>query len=196
MALEAAELRRIWTNAGEEGSNPGSVTARRAALAALPETLPFSDRIGISRETVFFATKLSIAFVNISPLVPGHVLVVPRRVEPRLLGLDADERADLWRSVRAVEAVLGVWRSERALEKATHVSRGARTARQRRKGFDSEAATVGDGSSRERGELGGESGQRGGTRPEDVTYRIGVQDGAVAGQTVPHVHVHILPMLP
>ena len=32
-------------------------------------------------------------------------------------------------------------------------------------------------------------------KPEDGSFNIGMQDGVWAGQTVPHVHVHIIPRL-
>ena len=88
-------------------------------------------------------SDLSIAFVNIKPLVPGHVLVVPRRVVPKYSGLTVEEATDLWGGVLAVQAILA-----KALAK--------------------------------------EPG-------EDRDFAIGMQDGPIAGQSVPHVHVHILP---
>jgi len=95
---------------------------------------------------VFHSTPAAIAFVNLKPLVPGHVLVVPSKsdetatakVQGRLSDLTAQEMGRLFEVVHRVCAVI-----ERA--------------------FGAEALTV------------------------------SVQDGPVAGQTVPHVHVHILP---
>ena len=42
------------------------------------------------------ASALSVAFVNLKPLVPGHVLVTPRRIVPRYDGLTREEALDLW----------------------------------------------------------------------------------------------------
>ena len=36
---------------------------------------------------IFFETSLSVAIVNLKPIVPGHVLIIPKRVEARLLKL-------------------------------------------------------------------------------------------------------------
>ncbi|CAE7059062.1 unnamed protein product [Rhizoctonia solani] len=72
---------------------------------------------------VFIQSKLSFGVVNLKPIVPGHVLVVPNRVVPRLSDLTPEEIADVFSTVQ----------------------------------------------------------------------RVGNVDGAAAGQTVPHVHVHILP---
>jgi bis(5'-adenosyl)-triphosphatase len=87
---------------------------------------------------VFAETPLSLGFVNLKPVVPGHVLFVPRRVVHRLADLRRDELHDLWSLVHACAP---------ALEQH----------------FGATAST------------------------------FAVQDGAAAGQTVPHVHVHVLP---
>lgn len=87
---------------------------------------------------VFALTTHSFAFVNLKPVVPGHVLISPKRVVPRLSGLHAEEVADLFALATRVSAVV-----------EPHFS----------------AASV----------------------------TLAVQDGPHAGQTVPHVHVHVLP---
>lgn len=90
---------------------------------------------------VFALTPLSYAFVNLKPVVPGHVLVSPLRLVKRFADLSADEVSDLWllaqRVGRAVEA---------------HYGAGSLT--------------------------------------------LAIQDGPLAGQTVPHVHIHVLPRRP
>ena len=40
---------------------------------------------------VFYVTRLSAALVNLKPIVPGHSLVIPRRVVPRMMELSPDE---------------------------------------------------------------------------------------------------------
>lgn len=50
----------------------------------------------INESEVFAKTLLSIAFVNLKPVVPGHVLITPRRVVRRLADLDQNELADMW----------------------------------------------------------------------------------------------------
>jgi bis(5'-adenosyl)-triphosphatase len=97
-------------------------------------------KFSIPASQVFYesASRLSLALVNLRPIVPGHVLVVPRRVVPRMSDLTDEELVDLWRSVRRIAGVV----------EARH---GASAS------------------------------------------NVAVQDGPAAGQTVPHVHVHILP---
>jgi diadenosine tetraphosphate (Ap4A) HIT family hydrolase len=92
----------------------------------------------IQSSQVFFETLSTRAIVNLKPLVPGHVLVIPKRVEPRLGNLSPDEVTDLFQSVYKIQPVL-----ER------HYGTSA--------------------------------------------CNIAIQDGKDAGQSVPHVHVHILP---
>lgn len=82
--------------------------------------------------------RLSFGLVNLKPLLPGHVLVCPRRVVPRFSELTLAETTDLFLTVRRVGRVL-----ERVYEASS--------------------------------------------------LNIAMQDGVDAGQSVPHVHVHIIP---
>jgi bis(5'-adenosyl)-triphosphatase len=75
---------------------------------------------------------------NIKPIVPGHVLIISKRVCPKFSQLSHDEAMDLMSCVHKIVPVL-------------------------EKYYDCEASN------------------------------IGIQDGEAAGQSVPHVHVHILP---
>jgi bis(5'-adenosyl)-triphosphatase len=87
---------------------------------------------------VFHLTRLSFALVNLKPLLPGHVLVSPRRLVPRFNDLSPAEVQDLFLTVQRVSRMV-----ERVF-----------------------AAT---------------------------SLNIAIQDGADAGQSVPHVHAHIIP---
>ncbi|KAF8846166.1 HIT-like protein [Paxillus ammoniavirescens] len=93
--------------------------------------------IEVTRQ-VFYRTALSYAIVNLKPIVPGHVLVVPTRVVPRLTDLATPELTSLITSVQNVG---------RVIEKA----------------YGADSLTV------------------------------ACQDGKAAGQSIPHVHFHILP---
>jgi len=107
-----------------------------AAVAAAGELGFGPHRIAASQ--VFFETALSVALVNIKPVLPGHVLVISRRRCRRFTELRAEEVADLWLTAQRVGA---------ALER----------------------------------HLGGSA------------LTLAIQDGADAGQSVAHVHVHVLP---
>lgn len=113
-----------------------SPAVQSLAIDALP-TYTFGH-VSIKPSAVFYRSQLSFAFVNISPVVPGHVLVSPLRVTQRFSELTAAELADLFGVVSKLVV---------ALEKHYCCS----------------SAT------------------------------ISVQDGTEAGQTVQHVHVHVLP---
>lgn len=88
---------------------------------------------------IFYRTSLSAAFVNLRPIVPGHVLIMPERIVPTMEELTEEEYVDLWKSVRIVQGVL-------------------------KEHYQGTSA-----------------------------FNVAVQDGRAAGQSVPHVHVHILP---
>jgi len=90
---------------------------------------------------VFYNTRTSFAFVNIRPLLPGHVLVSPIRPVARLSELTDAEAADLFVAVKRVG---------RMLERVYNAS----------------------------------------------ALTIPLQDGFDAGQSVPHLHVHLLPRQP
>ena len=111
--------------------------ARPASASALDSGTRFGP-IAIPSSQVFAETSLSVGLVNLKPVVPGHVLIVSKRVVPRFHDLTADETADIWSLAQRVG---------HALE----------------------------------GRVGATS----------ITFAL--QDGPQAGQTVPHVHVHVLP---
>lgn len=87
---------------------------------------------------VFYKTDDAAAIVNLKPVVPGHVLVIPRTPYKRFAEIPAQEVGALFEVVQKVGRVI-------------------------------EESFSGD------------------------SLTITVQDGSNAGQTVPHVHVHILP---
>ncbi|XP_024310865.1 bifunctional bis(5'-adenosyl)-triphosphatase/adenylylsulfatase FHIT [Brachypodium distachyon] len=87
---------------------------------------------------VFHATALSYAMVNLRPVLPGHVLVCPKREVKRFADLSSDETCDIWLTAKEVGAQLEQYH-----------------------------------------------------KASSLTFTI--QDGPESGQTVPHVHIHILP---
>lgn len=87
---------------------------------------------------VFHLTTHSFALVNIKPLLPGHVLVSPRRPAKRMSDLNHAEVTDLFLTVQQVG---------RMVERFYGAS----------------------------------------------SLNIAIQDGPAAGQSVPHLHTHIIP---
>ncbi|KAJ5240279.1 hypothetical protein N7468_004898 [Penicillium chermesinum] len=101
-------------------------------------TVPIHFGSFIVTPQVFLQTPLSFALVNLKPILPGHVLVCPRRVVSRVSNLTPAETSDLFLTVRRVS---------RMIERVYGAS----------------------------------------------SLNIAIQDGVHAGQSVPHVHAHIIP---
>lgn len=62
----------------------------------------------ITNIQVFYTSPKSFAFVNLKPLLPGHVLVSPKRVIPRMTELSVDEITDLFTTVQKVQKMLAL----------------------------------------------------------------------------------------
>lgn len=97
----------------------------------------FFSTLEVSRQC-FLQTTQAFAIVNLKPIVPGHVLVIPKRVAGRLSDLNAGEIGDLFGTVQRVGQAI-------------------------------ETAYKADG------------------------LTIACQDGKAAGQSVRHVHIHVIP---
>jgi histidine triad (HIT) family protein len=61
---------------------------------------------GRAAADVVFSTEAVIAFLDRSPLFPGHVLVVPRRHAATMLDLDDGELTNVMTAVRRIASVL------------------------------------------------------------------------------------------
>lgn len=121
------------------------------------EQVPFGPH-PIPRSTVFATSALSWAFVNLRPVVPGHVLVSSKRIAPRFADLSAEEVSDLWLLAQKVGKVVEKQQQQQARKKE-----GRQTSSSSPSSSPSSALT------------------------------FALQDGPSAGQSVPHVHVHVIP---
>ncbi|ROW08013.1 hypothetical protein VPNG_06044 [Cytospora leucostoma] len=134
---------------------------------------------------VFLTTPHSFALVNLKPLLPGHVLVCPSRPHLRLTDLSPPEVTDLFTTVQRVQRML-----------ARHYFPGSPSPT-----APAPAATGGEGGKQApaAGHGGGGGGGGGDDDDDDITlagsFNIALQDGPEAGQTVSHVHVHIIPRI-
>lgn len=128
---------KITTTATEDDNN--DINPKKDQQKHEDQQLIFG-KFKISPSQIFYTspTKLSAAIVNLRPIVPGHVLIIPKRIVPKVSQLDTDEYIDLWQTVRLVQSML-------------------------EKHYNAQG------------------------------FNIAIQDGKVAGQSVAHVHVHILP---
>ena len=121
-------------------SAPPSSSSSSGAAASDASSL-FFGKFEIPASHIFYTSpsKLSSALVNLKPIVPGHVLVIPTRAGAvRMKDLSPEEYSDLWSTVRVVQSLVEAHHSCEA-------------------------------------------------------SNVAAQDGRPAGQSVPHVHVHILP---
>mmetsp|Transcript_54759 Transcript_54759/g.108660 ORF Transcript_54759/g.108660 Transcript_54759/m.108660 type:complete len:431 (-) Transcript_54759:125-1417(-) len=137
------------------------------------EEICFSQWLKLNPDQVFYQSPsgLTLAIVNLKPLVPGHVLVIPKRIAGRYADLTAAEREDLWRSVRIVQAVV-----------CAHWCGGG-------------SGVLGVGSKERAGRGEGNAATKIAIEDEEepAGAHLGLQDGPYSGQSVAHVHVHILP---
>jgi bis(5'-adenosyl)-triphosphatase len=91
---------------------PGAPHSKHAPLQVCPTLMksphphmyPFG-RIALPASSIFFATPLSFVSVNLSPIMPGHVLVMPRSNIARVTDLPPDQLCDLWLTAQHVGRV-------------------------------------------------------------------------------------------
>lgn len=124
-------------------------TSRTGSLPTTPIITTIVPTHSMTKETlfyqfavesqVFFKSKYTYALVNIKPLVPGHVLVVPLRTSVLRFGdLTPSESTDYMNSLQLIQGLI-------------------------RKVYKADA------------------------------LNIAIQDGPEAGQSVPHLHTHLIP---
>lgn len=101
-------------------------------------TCPFCTKKILEKEA-FYESKLSRGIYNLKPILPGHVLIVPKKHRERLEQLNETEIADLFQAV----------------QDCCHLLKRVYHAK---------------------------------------AFSILIQDGKLSGQSIPHLHVHIVPM--
>lgn len=76
-------------------------------MVATVRTCPFCEIVaGASPADVVFADEACVAFLDRSPLFPGHTLVVPRRHAVTLPDLTADEVGQVFARVQRIAAAM------------------------------------------------------------------------------------------
>ena len=58
--------------------------------------------IPIDESQIFYKRKFVFAFTNLRPIVPGHILLCPTRVEKKYSNLTETEVMELWISVKTL----------------------------------------------------------------------------------------------
>ena len=87
----------------------------------------------------FYESEHSYGIYNLKPLIPGHIMIIPKKHRQHLLDLTEEENTDLFKTFRECCKIL-----KKAYKKSG--------------------------------------------------LSILIQDGIDAGQTVPHLHIHVTPM--
>ena len=129
--VSQVKSRRLWNRVGHV-----------LCMTTLPaaETVLFGA-YSIEKAQIFYESSLCYGLVNLKPIIPGHVLIIPKRVCARFADLTPEEVGDLYSSVHKLAPKLEAKYGCSALN-------------------------------------------------------IAMQDGKDAGQSVAHVHVHMLPRKP
>ena len=127
-----------------------------------------SYKITNPKTQVFYETPLSYALVNIKPILPGHTLVIPFRRVQRLTDLTPPEISDLFTLVQRVERMLAKTYFPSGGPPGTSTSTSTSTS------SSASPSKMEDNLS-------------------SGSFNIAIQDGVESGQTVPHVHCHVIP---
>ena len=75
-------------------ASSSSSTTNMTSSSRTTQNFQFGDAISISPKHVFYETPLSFAFVNLKPVVPGHVLVCPKRIVEKYEEMTTEEISD------------------------------------------------------------------------------------------------------
>ncbi|CAJ2502059.1 Uu.00g049120.m01.CDS01 [Anthostomella pinea] len=142
---------------------------------------------------VFLTTTHSFALVNLKPLLPGHVLVCPQRPHRRLTDLSPPELTDLFGAVQRVQHMLARHYFTATQVRAINGSSDTATATAipQQQGSSKNAIA----NTNENSDVASDSKRTTAAPPEAGSFNIAIQDGSEAGQTVPHVHVHVIPRI-
>ncbi len=116
-----------------------------------PKSVKFGTK-DIKDSFIFYYRKYVFAFVNIKPIVPGHVLLSPIRKEKHYKDLTETEAMEMWISVKKISENLKKFYN--VIEKFILRIKIDQTD----------------------------------------SIQITIQDGEDSGQTVPHCHIHLIPV--
>jgi diadenosine tetraphosphate (Ap4A) HIT family hydrolase len=127
---------------------------------------------------VLHASPRTVTILDRTPVARGHSLVIVRRHAPSLEFLTDGELAELFAQARLVAQVL---------VKEVYMEQRGRHSGQTLTGEDSVHGVSTEWAENER---------RSGPEQHRFGYNLGVNNGRCAGQSVPHVHVHVIPRAP
>ncbi|RYP15319.1 hypothetical protein DL767_010340 [Monosporascus sp. MG133] len=137
---------------------------------------------------VFLTTPYSFALVNLKPLLPGHVLVCPHEPHRRLTDLSAPELTDLFQAVQRVQRMLARHYFTSPSSSSSTINANTNTTTN-----SSSSPTAGNSGNVNSATTAPAPAPAG--SPEAGSFNIAIQDGSGAGQTVGHMHVHVIPRI-
>lgn len=135
----------------------------------------FPHRVSVEDSIPYYSSHFAV-LVNLKPVVPYHLLIVPIRCIGSLQGLRAEERADFGNTMSLSIRVLNKVRRKIRDEQAKSNERDKTLAFDHH-GEDEKNKYV----------------DRAYVQLETENYAVAVQQGKESGQTVPHLHFHLLP---
>ena len=91
---QKSALRRFGRKVVLRRRASSSTTTKMTSSSRTTQNFQFGDAISISPKHVFYETPLSFAFVNLKPVVPGHVLVCPKRIVEKYEEMTTEEISD------------------------------------------------------------------------------------------------------
>ncbi|KPI83257.1 hypothetical protein ABL78_7715 [Leptomonas seymouri] len=157
------EQLRAYTAWLEQASQKGGGDGGAAGLPPPPSSpfvFVFSPHPVPAAVSIPYCSAHFCVMVNLKPIVPNHLMVVPIRCVGTIHGLTEEEVEDWGHVMRRTISVLDDLRQQQQLHP------------------------------------GSEDGQASGSPPSLGNYSIAIQQGALAGQTVEHLHVHVIPFDP
>lgn len=135
----------------------------------------FPHCVSVEDSIPYYSSHFAV-LVNLKPVVPYHLLIVPIRCIGSLQGLNAEERVDFGNTISLSIRVLNkVRRKMRCDQEKSH-------ERDKTAGFDHPEE-----------EKKNRYVDKAYVQLETENYAVAVQQGKYSGQTVPHLHFHLIP---
>ena len=97
--LQPLKSQRMFSSTSPNNSNDDN------GNTGIPSPLYFGPW-NLDRSQVFYHSEHVLGIVNLKPLVPGHVLIIPKRVVNRIADLSPSELQDLFSTVQIVGPTL------------------------------------------------------------------------------------------
>jgi diadenosine tetraphosphate (Ap4A) HIT family hydrolase len=149
----------------------------------MSQSCPFCT---LPRERILHENAHAVAIRDGYPVSPGHTLIIPKRHIASFFETTAEEKQDLLELLEVAKKNLtppppGGDSSPTTQGRTNDPSVANATAPLLGRSAHNVSPY----------EIGGVPEGRGGQKPP--AFNIGINDGAAAGQTVPHLHIHLIP---